>query len=548
MICRPQARSNAVNLPLELLDECKRTLNGFTRCLQEDIENVKTYGPYAALGVECDASEGSIRRAYRDLCLKHHPDKGGDTATFQSLQQAHETILADHRKGIRPKKPTKEAREKSAPDNPGNGEERQGQASRFPSSPSRRSQEARTQAAWSPPAEATPKDLVEEVLQLTKKVSEASKSAQETSVLSNSFCSLLTCLHRVVSETASVAIIASQVSTKVLAAASWDLSGDLAEEVITASESCAEAGSEATKAASRCEHIAVAVAEDTGLDCMVDLLTRGKEACTRAAAATLRATSAVEEALRVLRAAAFPKASCKSSTTKRHGYKDASSKHNAGCSYPQQEQEDKASDDCRGWRRPQSASSASTAADGNACHSGRERRKTRANDDSESPFKKLPTQPMAGADARLYEEVNINMLKEILDLNKETLRLQGQLHSLLLASPLLIPKVSRSQRQRVFKVASEVLLEVGNQVINEGLDFNQIPEMLCGSLDVALLDCRTGVIRLAAIIDLETVLSIIKEPFLEMLNAAMPGRQSDLDTSIARVIDQLTSWVSGRAS
>jgi len=33
---------------------------------------------YAVLGVAKDAEEGEIRKAYKKLALKNHPDKGGD--------------------------------------------------------------------------------------------------------------------------------------------------------------------------------------------------------------------------------------------------------------------------------------------------------------------------------------------------------------------------------------------------------------------------------------------------------------------------------------
>ena len=35
-----------------------------------------------------------IRRAYRNLASKQHPDKGGDVEAFRSLQQAYE-VLSD---------------------------------------------------------------------------------------------------------------------------------------------------------------------------------------------------------------------------------------------------------------------------------------------------------------------------------------------------------------------------------------------------------------------------------------------------------------------
>lgn len=49
---------------------------------------------YKTLGLERGASEEEVKRAYRKLASKHHPDKGGDTAKFQEIQAAYEAITS----------------------------------------------------------------------------------------------------------------------------------------------------------------------------------------------------------------------------------------------------------------------------------------------------------------------------------------------------------------------------------------------------------------------------------------------------------------------
>lgn len=52
---------------------------------------------YNLLGVEKTATFDEIKKAYRKLALKEHPDRGGDKEKFQEIQQAYE-VLSDKEK------------------------------------------------------------------------------------------------------------------------------------------------------------------------------------------------------------------------------------------------------------------------------------------------------------------------------------------------------------------------------------------------------------------------------------------------------------------
>ena len=47
---------------------------------------------YERLGVSRNASPDEIKRAYKKLAIKHHPDKGGDHATFAGINEAYDTL------------------------------------------------------------------------------------------------------------------------------------------------------------------------------------------------------------------------------------------------------------------------------------------------------------------------------------------------------------------------------------------------------------------------------------------------------------------------
>jgi DnaJ family protein A protein 2 len=47
---------------------------------------------YETLKIEKGASDADVKKAYRQLAMKHHPDKGGDSEKFKEVTKAYETL------------------------------------------------------------------------------------------------------------------------------------------------------------------------------------------------------------------------------------------------------------------------------------------------------------------------------------------------------------------------------------------------------------------------------------------------------------------------
>lgn len=61
-------------------------------CGSQAATTAAPFNPFEIIGVSEDASEREIKKAYRKLSMIHHPDKGGDEATFQQLSAAYRAL------------------------------------------------------------------------------------------------------------------------------------------------------------------------------------------------------------------------------------------------------------------------------------------------------------------------------------------------------------------------------------------------------------------------------------------------------------------------
>ena len=48
--------------------------------------------PFKTLGVQENANDVDIKKAYKKLAMQHHPDRGGDNKKFQEISEAYDTI------------------------------------------------------------------------------------------------------------------------------------------------------------------------------------------------------------------------------------------------------------------------------------------------------------------------------------------------------------------------------------------------------------------------------------------------------------------------
>merc|ERR1719401_1645054 len=83
--------SNTIDAYLVRLLRLKRAL----AALLDEWEKVDHY---AVLGLPRTATDKELKTAYRKACLRLHPDKGGDKAQFQQLQDSYARILEERSK------------------------------------------------------------------------------------------------------------------------------------------------------------------------------------------------------------------------------------------------------------------------------------------------------------------------------------------------------------------------------------------------------------------------------------------------------------------
>lgn len=90
----------------QLLDAYLLRLLRLKRALSMLLDKWEKVDYYSVLGMAPTCSDKELRNAYRKACLRLHPDKGGDKAQFQQLQDAYARILEERAKQGPPAQPS----------------------------------------------------------------------------------------------------------------------------------------------------------------------------------------------------------------------------------------------------------------------------------------------------------------------------------------------------------------------------------------------------------------------------------------------------------
>jgi len=73
---------------------------GHHRQRHQPRKNVDTESYYKFLGVEKDATKKELKKKYRRLAMKMHPDRGGDPDKFKELNKVYEVLTNDEKRAL----------------------------------------------------------------------------------------------------------------------------------------------------------------------------------------------------------------------------------------------------------------------------------------------------------------------------------------------------------------------------------------------------------------------------------------------------------------
>lgn len=619
-------------------DECRKVLSSMARALRASLQTIRTYGAYTALGVGVDASGADLKRAYREMCLRHHPDKGGDTIAFQHVQRAYEAILDERKRGAQPpppshggaggqRRPERDAHERRAGSagaraspSDGRGGAAPGDSRPWEPRPASRADEAAEAAA-----EERTMEALQRLADHAARAAEAAEGARSASAAAQAAAEVVcgaareqggdtavagrcaevlaaapeleAAMRRAAEDAEAAALAAGEASACVVPACGHVATGDHAERIIGCAQKCALQGGSVSMVASSCAAMADEIEEALGqvqgelrdpstcydaatmaAGLMASLAQRGRQAAEEVAEAAASVAAAVAEALALARHAA---ASAARRGDHARGRPPSARRQQPGEEgeragpVPRRRRSRQASQE-----RPSRAASpaqeiasggGSAVADGSARRlplgEGPRGRRSDSEDDSprrgpgdarghRADAEPRGPRPRSGSSGpRGWREAmvqrRLEALEELQRSDAEVRGLQRELHEELLRSPLLLPGlVGPELRHRAFALLGEVLLEAAVAVAEAPRDAAVEPLPFVAALGAgggSICDPRLGVLRLAALFDLEACTCALQDEFLPAILRARPAAEEEsLRATVSLAAKMLASWVSSR--
>lgn len=150
--------------------------------------------------------------------------------------------------------------------------------------------------------------------------------------------------------------------------------------------------------------------------------------------------------------------------------------------------------------------------------------------------------------------------EELGRLDGEVRGLRQRLHRVLSQSPLLLPSVAPAQRRCVLAVCAELLEEAASELgagatpVLSASELGNLaqraqlfPWLQLGrggdTAAPAICDVRTGVLRLAALVDADALTSMLTEEFLPTLLAMRPDAAETLKKTVTTAAAGVGEWI-----
>jgi len=421
----------------------------------------------------------------------------------------------------------------------------------------------------------------------------SSISAPEYAAVQEAAPDLVTATQAVAEGAEAAASALSEMSTRLLPASGNVVDGDHAEAILAAAERCVRESAAVSNAAGACERIAEEAAEalhalsgSVGdkaelsaevaplvLDLFSSAAQRCREATSEVVQAALTAARTAGSALSAInasgarrrnRAHTRPPCSARQSTSREEGEEGTGAAGKAADPKAQPRAEQAEGSTAGAWHT--GAAPGSGSPDTGDARTGRSRSSTKARPQSGGARSARSCSAGARGRSEALVQRRLQLYEEMARLSREVHGLQGELRGALALCPLLLPAATAGQRARVFAAVGEILHEAlgdlraaalaGSASPLEGLSpaaaLLAAQELLpwlsaAGGQEAVMCDARIGALRLAALLDVQALASVLTEQFLPSLLAVRPSAEEEaFRGAVEQSLKSLRAWAAGQ--